>query len=388
MYKNNIPKLYLYSFFHSFIFAYVIERLFWASKGITVMQVVWIEIIYATIIMILELPMGMIADRFSRKKLIVADAILSLVEFFIITIATTFGHFAIAIAFSALGHTLQSGAHNALVYDTLKEDKKTTAFEKVLGRIRGIDYFGTMTSGLIGGLVAAKYNLLTTYWLSMISLLLALLLALSLKEVKQEQATAEAFNKEDWKSVFEFITKHKSIKRIMGIVLITAATVNYVFEFWQLYVEAVSISLEYFGIIQLISFGGVALTSAYAYKIKDKFGLSVTFNVALLISGAFLGVMAMTNHWSGIIAMFVVYIATAVFEPLGYAYLHEVAIDEYRATIESAFSMMENIVVMVVGVSFGYLATKVNIFIAFGYLSVLLLILSLYVLFVNRYKVA
>jgi len=387
MYKGNIQKIYLYNFFHSFIFAYVIERLFWASKGISVMQVVWIEVIYAAVIMMLELPMGMLADRFSRKALVISDAVLALVEFLIITLATTFGHFVIAIVLSAIGHTLQSGAHNALVYDSLKKDGKEATFEKVLGRIKGIDYFATMASGLIGGLIAARYTYATTYWVSMISLLIALIISLTLKEVIDEDKKDDPWAHEDWKKIGQFVLHHKSVRRMMTIVLVTAATINYVFEFWQLYVEAIGFKVIYFGMIQLIGFGGIALSSAYAYKIKEWFGLNKTMFVALIVAViSFLVMGTIQSQWA-LACLFIAYMATALIEPLGYGHLHEQALPEYRATIESAFSMLEKIVVVIVGLPFGYLATKGNIFIGFGYLGILLLILSLYFLFIEKDKV-
>lgn len=49
--------------------------------------------------------------------------------------------------------------------------------------------------------------------------------------------------------------------------------------------------------------------------------------------------------------------------------------------------MLEKIVVVIVGLPFGYLATKGNILIGFGYLGILLLILSLYCLFIEKDKV-
>lgn len=92
------------------------------------------------------------------------------------------------------------------------------------------------------------------------------------------------------------------------------------------------------------------------------------------------------SQWA-LACLFIAYMATALIEPLGYGYLHEQALPKYRATIESAFSMLEKIVVMTVGLPFGYLATKGNIFIGFGYLGILLLILNLYFLFIEKDKV-
>ena len=75
--KNNIYKLYFIIFFHNLIPAYVIERLFYEQRGMTVIMVVLCEIVYAVTIVILELPTGILADKFGRKGLIViSDCIL------------------------------------------------------------------------------------------------------------------------------------------------------------------------------------------------------------------------------------------------------------------------------------------------------------------------
>lgn len=41
---NNVWKLYAARFFQSLIPAYVIERLFWEARGMTIQQVVYTEI--------------------------------------------------------------------------------------------------------------------------------------------------------------------------------------------------------------------------------------------------------------------------------------------------------------------------------------------------------
>ncbi|HSL86407.1 MAG TPA: MFS transporter [Bacteroidales bacterium] len=193
--KNNIRKIYFYNFFKGLVFAYVIERLFWASKGITILQVVWLEILFSGIVVLLELPMGMYADRLSRKNLVVFDAVTGILEILIITLAQSFWHFVLAISLAAVGQTMQSGAHNALVYDTLVLRGETSAFEKVLGRIQGLGNLGAMVSGLIGGVLASSYGLVSAYWVSVISLMAALLIALTLEDVRVTPVEKNPWNK-------------------------------------------------------------------------------------------------------------------------------------------------------------------------------------------------
>ncbi len=95
---KNIKRLYLSRFFHNLIFAYVIERLFWQSRGITPMMVVYTEIIYSVVITALEIPTGMLADKINKKLLLVIADILTIAELVIITFAHSFMPFAIAVA--------------------------------------------------------------------------------------------------------------------------------------------------------------------------------------------------------------------------------------------------------------------------------------------------
>ena len=77
--KNNFLWIQLYYFFRSFIFAYVIERLFWRSRGISIADTVYIEIIYAVTLVFMEVPTGIWADRWSRKRMINIGAILTFI---------------------------------------------------------------------------------------------------------------------------------------------------------------------------------------------------------------------------------------------------------------------------------------------------------------------
>jgi len=56
--------------FEALIPAYTIERLFWESRGITIQEVVYIEILYAIIMVLLEVPAGVLADHMERRRLL------------------------------------------------------------------------------------------------------------------------------------------------------------------------------------------------------------------------------------------------------------------------------------------------------------------------------
>lgn len=375
--KSNIRKIYIYNFFKGLVFAYVIERLFWESKGITILQVVWLEILFSGIVVLLELPMGMYADRFSRKNLVIFDAITGILEILIITLAQSYWHFALAISLAAVGQAMQSGAHNALVYDTLVIMGEESAFEKVLGRIQGLGNLGAMVSGLIGGVLASSYGLVSAYWVSVISLVAALLVAFTLEEIRVTQVQKNAWKKEEWKEIFNFVIHHKRVRKVMFVAVIVGASVNFLYEFWQIFAEEVSIAVIYFGVIQLTSFAVVSLGGFMADSIKKRIGFRYVIMFSLLLTGLGFFLMSFSYQILGLIMMAMIYFVSAVLEPVSLGYMHHHAIEKYRATIESAFSVVEHLGIAVIGIPFGFISTSHSIFAGFLYLASVLLLVSL-----------
>lgn len=384
-YHSNIRKVYMYSLFHSLIFAYVIERLFWASRGMTVMFVVYSEIIYSGVTMLLELPTGMLADRFSRKTWIVLDSFLSLAEFVIIIFAHQFWHFAVAIGLSGVGNAFQSGAYNSLIYDSLKSTGDEKDFEKILGRLKAFDYTSTIIGGLVGAYIASRYPLVTTYWMSLFGLIAAIIVSFTLKEVVIEKEHSGRFTVRDWLEISRFIFTKKSVRFIAVVGMITGSVTGYFDEFWQIYLEAVKVPVAYFGIFEVIGFGAVALGSLMAYRQKDKMGLNSTLMVSILCAIISFFGMALIQRWYAIFLAGLLYYALSVIEPLIYGYLHDHAIPKYRATIESAYSFLAMLAVMVIGIPFGVLSTEISIYAGFIYLGALLVILEVvYVVIARR----
>lgn len=376
--KSNIFKIYVYNFFKGLVFAYVIERLFWASKGITILEVVWLEILFSLIVVFLELPMGMYADRFSRRNLVVFDAVTGILEILIITLAQSFWHFALAISLAAVGQTMQSGAHNALVYDTLAQRGEASSFEKVLGRIQGLGNLGAMLSGLIGGVLASSYGLISAYWVSLFSLFIALFTALTLVEVRTSQAMKVTWKREDWKEIYRFVIHHRRVRKVMFVAVIVGASVNFLYEFWQIYAEEVSIGVIYFGVIQLLSFAVVSLGGFMADFIRRKIAFRNVIVLSLILTGTGFFVLSFRFQLLGLAMMAVIYFASAVLEPVSLGYMHHHAIEKYRATIESAFSVVEHLCIAVIGIPFGLISTHYSIFYGFLYLAFVLLLLSLW----------
>lgn len=378
--KSNVWKLYAYWFFHNLVFAYVIERLFWQQRGISIQQVVYTELIYAAVIVLIEIPTGSLADKWSRKNMMVLSAVFCICEFLILIFACNFWHFAAAVFLAAISKALSSGTSNALLYDSLKLIGEERSFEKILGRIRFFDYSAAMSAALIGSYAASKQGYEFNYWISLISVFVALIISITLVEPNIKTSTEE---KEFWtyiKTSFKFIKSQASLKFVLLYGIITGACLTYVDEFWQLYIKEVNIPVIYFGIVSGASLFIVSIGGILAYKIKEKFSYKAIYSFLLIIFSTTLLISSYTTSKAGLIFIFLMYGAAGMIDPLVSGYLHHRTDSETRATVESFQSLASRIVIIIVGLIFGSFSTKYSIFIGFRFLGFFALLYSFYYL--------
>lgn len=375
--KSNFYKLALYNLFHSFIIAYAIERLFWEQRGMTVQLVVFAEILYALVVAGLEIPTGYIADRFSRKWMMVFGAAFACFEFAILIYATHFWHFALAVALAAVSGAATSGTENALLYDSLKMLGEEESFEKKLGRLRAVEYGAHMVAGLMGGVVAVRFGFVSTYWFSLISTVFAFLVTFTL--VEPPIRTLEQGAPEDHalaERAYAFLKQNPNVLFVLGYGVITGACLVYVDEFWQLYAKDVGLPVALFGVVLGINCLLNTVSGLLAYKLKEKVSYTVLFGLVLGLFTAGVLLMAWLKNPAGLIFLFLAYGSAGIIEPLVSGYLHHRAPSEFRATVESYQSLAFRLTSALVGLSFGWVSTQLGIMSGFALLGTLLLMVA------------
>lgn len=378
-YKLNIYLMYGYWFFHNLIFAYVIERLYWASKGMSTQQVVYTEIIYASIVIILEVPTGSLADRWSKKWLMVINSLLVIVEFIILINASSFWHFALAVSVSGIAKSLASGTSNALVYDSLKMLNKEHSFEKISGRLGFFDYSASLLAALIGSYIAYKSGYVSVYLLSLISVSICFMITLLLSEPNsipiedKTQSYAECIRES-----FNFLKLHSSIRFVLLFGIVISSVFIYIDEFWQIYLSEIKIPVLLFGIISSARMLSASISGIYAYKLKDRFSYKNIFSLLIIIFIVSILSASFIKSYFGLIPLVICFIAFGLVEPLALGYLHHRTDSRIRATVESFQSLVLRAATIACGLLFGYFSTKFNIFTGFRVLGIILAVYSIY----------
>ncbi|MBT9548382.1 MAG: MFS transporter [Candidatus Sericytochromatia bacterium] len=372
--RANLWKLRLYWFGHSLVFAYVIERVFGLSRGLSVQDMVTVEIFYALAALVLEVPTGALADRWSRKKTLLLSSFCIFFEFFLLIFAFNLWGFLASALAAALGGALASGTANALLYDSLLETGEQSDFERQLGRIGLWESLAGLIGALGGAWVAVRWGLTSPYWLSLLGVVLAFGTALSLHEPAKQGEPVMAENL--WAHMGEALTFLRGQPVLQKIVLLAtclAAVFQYVDEYLQIYMQGVGVPVAYFGLFYACYMGGEAGFRSLAYRFKEIkqprwlfAGLLGGFALFLLWAAA------LRSLW-GLLPLFLALACVWLSQPLTTGYLHHRTPSSHRATVESFAHLLTSLLAVAVGLAFGQITTRWDIFSGYRFLTVVLL---------------
>lgn len=118
--KAQIHKLYTLTMVGYFRIAGASWVALLALRGFSMLEIGMLESIFHIVSSCFEIPSGVVADVFGRKKTMVLASLVSFVSGLFMILSNNFWSVAFAIGFSALSYNLESGTREALAYDSLK----------------------------------------------------------------------------------------------------------------------------------------------------------------------------------------------------------------------------------------------------------------------------
>ena len=130
----------------------------------------------------LEVPTGIVADKFSRKWSVCLGLIFQGICFLIFATTSSFILVLSGYLFFAMGSTLRSGAGSALLYDSLKSDGREEEFHKTIGNAISIGMIGSVAGNILCGVIVRFTGLSGPFWAAVIILMLASTLPAMIKE--------------------------------------------------------------------------------------------------------------------------------------------------------------------------------------------------------------
>lgn len=186
--SGNIARLYVVKISKWFNLVMPVVVLFYQDNGMGMQEIFVLKSIYSLAIVALELPSGWMADVWGRKKTLLLGAVLGSAGFLMYSFSYGFWAFVAAEIVLGAGHSFVSGADSAMLYESLKADKKPDRYVKHEGQITSAGNFAEALAGIAAGFLAAM-SLRTPFYFQFAVATLAVPAAFSLKEPVLRAAT-------------------------------------------------------------------------------------------------------------------------------------------------------------------------------------------------------
>ncbi|MCA9379591.1 MFS transporter [Candidatus Dojkabacteria bacterium] len=203
--KRNLNLFYLTrSFFIPFFWLAVLYIYLTENKGLSPASTMFLLSLQEFLLIFLEVPTGVIADKISRRVSVALGYILTSLPFLIIPFTDSYLLFIAIFSIKAVGKALTSGADNSLLYDLLSDYNSTELYKKILNKSKSLMMLVTAVCIFIGGFLAEiniELTLILPFPLMLIGAISVILMdepetSRKAKEIQQQnylKHTTEAF---------------------------------------------------------------------------------------------------------------------------------------------------------------------------------------------------
>ena len=154
--RRNIPLFIAFRVLFHARFYYPVIGVLFLDLGLTLEQYALLNVIWAVVIILLEIPSGALADVIGRKRVVVLAAGLMVTEMAVFAFAPQgpwlFGLLVLNRILSGAAEACASGADEALAYDSLPGTDQKTTWPRVLEslmRWKSGGFFIAMVSGAV-----------------------------------------------------------------------------------------------------------------------------------------------------------------------------------------------------------------------------------------------
>lgn len=154
--NKNITKNYFFTFIQSVDLTRGIWMIYLASKGMSLTQLGILETIFHITSLTMEVPTGAVADLYGRRVSRIVGRVCSVISVMLLLFSHSFIGYAISFIITALSYNMESGAGDALVYDSMKAVGREEEYMKVGGNKEMIFQLANVVSFLAGGYLATK----------------------------------------------------------------------------------------------------------------------------------------------------------------------------------------------------------------------------------------
>ena len=360
-----------------------IKNSVWSEAGLSYQSVIMLEGIYALVVMLGEIPSGIFCDIIGYRRTLLIAEFLAFINFFIYAFANSFNSFLTAEIILAIMMCMESGAFEALIYDSLCELETQNDFHKIWGKIKSRSFMAMACASFLGG-VLGEY--ISPHCVLLLIALCALGGFSIIFFTSEPTKSHLSFKFDEFVKICKFCFC-KNYNLLWWLVFSGLSLAIGQAGFWLVqpyFIDVNNLSLKYIGIIFAFGHFVASIGSKLAVKLDNlslysKIGISVTLNASwYILLGLLLGTYSFIFFFLGQIARG---FNTILFS----SSINKIAIPKARATIISMSSFIYHLIFGVTALFTGSLADTYGIPTFFILIGIVALICGILMLFIKTF---
>jgi MFS family permease len=333
-----------------------VEKLFMSGIGFDAASVGLMAAAYAAVVPIIEIPSGILADRWSRRGVLIIASIALVLNALIGGLSTNVPSYIVSAMILGVYFAMYSGTVEAIVYDLVLEETGDSAlYQKRIGRVHVIDSVALVTSSLAGGWLAELTSPRLMYFLSIPFAALSIVCYLKFREPRLHRAGETIPLRSQLSVTLRTLLQRGRLLPIVALTVLTSLVLQVIFEFGPLWLVALAAPAILYGPYWagLMSTFGIAGLLAGRLRLDRPGTLGV---IAALSLAA--GLMLSSSNDIVVVALAQIMLALLLVIASIYAgrLLHDAVPSMIRAGVASGASTMSWIIFLPFSLVFGLIS--------------------------------
>ena len=362
---------YTYQLFRDFILIYAVDKLFLIYRGIELYQIAILIAFWSLSTTLLEIPTGALADKWSRKNMLVLSAIFRSLCYVTWFFGSNFWLFLLGFAFRTVSGTFESGTLEAYVFDFLRQKRKEEEFEKIWGRGQASLTIGIAIALSLGGFLSTySYELVVA--LSALSPLFTMATSLLFPQVYPVTLIGEKSYLSILKDGIKKAFSNTLLVRVFLYSAIVYAALGMLDEYDQVMLSSwFNMPNSFIGIWLATAMGISSLSGLYAHKLKNM-GWKL-LNTMAVVTGILLIMISLSNSPLLLGTFLLFWTFSVLINVLTQGVIQREIPSEERATITSVNSLITETGAVILGLIFGFIANRYGIQIGYGFYGLIII---------------
>lgn len=225
-----------------------VEKLFMTRIGFTAASVGLVAAAYAVVSPLLQVPTGILADRWSRRGLLVLSSLALAGASLVGGLSHSVPMYLLSAVLLGVYFAMYSGTVEAVLYDTVVEQTGgSDGYQKWLGRIRLVESAALVAGSLSGGWLAGVAGPRVTYFVSVPFAVLAIAGFLRFGEPRLHRAGERIALRTQVSITCRTIVRRGAVRPLVVLGALSAITLQVIVEFGPLWLVALAAPAVLFG---------------------------------------------------------------------------------------------------------------------------------------------